>query len=89
MGQNEESGKEKGHKLEQHFTSASDKLSAEKFHSFNKKEIAIDVALSNARMQKMAIEEQECLNTRKVIALLLDCCHCFERHLKYRISRQR
>ena len=49
-------------------------MSAEKFHSFNKKEIRIDVALSSARMQKLAVEEQERLHARKVIALLVDCC---------------
>ena len=54
-------------------------MSAEKFHSFNKKEIRIDVALSRARMQKLAVEEQERLHARKVIALLLDCCRCLAR----------
>ena len=34
-------GKKKAGKLQQHFTSASHKLSAEKFHSFNKKEICV------------------------------------------------
>lgn len=72
-------GKKRAGKLEQHFTSASHKLSAEKFHSFNKKEVRIDVALSSARMQKLAVEEQERLHARKVIALLLDCCRCLAR----------
>ena len=30
-------------------------------------------------MQKLAIEEQERLHARKVIALLLDCCRCLAR----------
>ena len=71
-------GKKRAGKLEQHFTSASHKLSAEKFHSFNKKDFRIDVALS-ARMQKLAVEEQERLHACKVIALLLDCCRCLAR----------
>ena len=54
-------------------------MSAEKFHSFSKKEIRIDVALSSARMQKLAVEEQERLHACKVIALLLDCCRCLPR----------
>ena len=72
-------GKKRAGKLEQHFTSASYKLSAEKLHSFNKKEIRIDVALTNAWMQKLAIEEQERLNARKIIALVLYCCRCLAR----------
>ena len=72
-------GKKKAGKLAQHFTSASHKLSAEKFHSFNKKEMRVDVALSSARMKKLALEEQERLHARKVITLLLDLCRCLAR----------
>ena len=72
-------GKKKVGKLEQHFTSARHKLSAEKFHSFNKKDLRVDVAVSSAQMKKLALEEQERLHAHKVITLLLDLCRCLAR----------
>lgn len=60
-------GKKKAGKLEQHFTSASHKLSAETFQCFSQREMHVDVALNSAQMKKLALEEQERLHTRKVI----------------------
>ena len=73
MGQNEESGERKGP------VNLSNTLLVLVTNCQLRKEIRIDVALSSARMQKLAVEEQERLHARKVIALLLDCCRCLAR----------
>ena len=72
-------GKKRPGKLEEHFTSASHKLSAEKFQCFSQRDMHVDVALNSARLQRLAQEEQERLHARKVITLLLDCTRCLVR----------
>ena len=72
-------GKSRKGKLAGHFTSLSHKLAAERLEHFKQKSRHVDVAISSARKQLLAQEEQERLQNRNAIKVLLDCCRYLSR----------
>ena len=67
-------GKNKKGNLFEHFSSSSHRLAAERLLSFKLESTHVDVVISSARKKQLAQEEQERLQNRKVINVLLDCC---------------
>ena len=72
-------GKSRKGKLAGHFTSLSHKLATERLEHFKQKSRHVDVTISSARKQLLAQEEQERLQNRNAIKVLLDCCRYLSR----------
>ena len=72
-------GKSRKGKLVGHFTSTFHKLAAERLEHFKQRSRHVDVTISSARKQLLAQEEQEQLQNRNVINMLLDCCRYLSR----------
>ena len=72
-------GKNRKGKLAGHFTSLSHKLATERLEHFKQKSRHVDVAISSARKQLLAQEEQERLQNINAIKALLDCCRYLSR----------
>ena len=73
--------KNKKDKLLEHFGSAAHRLAAERLENFKQKDSHVDVAISSARKQLLAKEEQERLQNRKIINVLLNCCRYLSRQV--------
>ena len=75
----ESRSKNKKGKLLEHFGSAAHRLTAENLANFKRKDSDVNVAIRSARKQLLVKEEQERLQNRKIINVLLDCCRYFSR----------